>query len=789
MADNYTMLEELGSGSFGVVYKAQDRTTGEYVAIKHIDLEGSDDDIREIQQEISLLSTCASSYVTQYKASFVKGVKLWIVMEYLGGGSCLDLLKPGPFTESQVAIVCRELLFALDYLHQTGKIHRDIKAANILLSEKGKVKIADFGVAAQLTNIKSQRLTFVGTPFWMAPEVIQESGYDCKADIWSLGITAMELANGEPPNASIHPMKVLFHIPKAPAPRLEGNFSKDFKDFIAQCLVKDSDRRPTAKELLRHRFIRSAGKVESLHDLIARRKRYDQREQRSSHPKYYEETLRDLSPRLEQEEWVFDTIKPATIAPPKRRKMSRIPSDASDVTNPYATIEARERDAPYAMLQRMDLNAAPLGTGSPAPDYPTMMRKPYLDQMKNENRSKKSTPTKRVPSTATVMRVPSGQTLARKVSLTEQAQKQPLGLDMSFGNSPSVVRPFRRVSSGGNEKLAKDRESSVSSVLEPRTNSGLDRKKSASNASTLVDHDENTPPMPLFKDDHSEVPIPVTPIMVTKESLLGRRAYSKVVDTTFQEQHAQTAEASKREALARLHNAWSVLDRVDPEGEFLLLKSLVERLKDDSKLATSLGLTISNPMAPPQVQASPQTPVSSPQKQQQKVSANLGCPEKKMMERRPVPNTPRAAGPAPGTPRGHRPSKSLAQIDTTCVSTPDISPVGNNPKKAGLLLAKNNPHLKSHRRRQSAYPNVESPASSTPGRVASSTPIKENGGGLGEGVGVGVGVDVRRKVSEIERSRLPGYVKPGMEQQGGLAEVLYGRWMEGLRSRWPISQG
>ncbi|QDS69086.1 hypothetical protein FKW77_010098 [Venturia effusa] len=784
MADNYTMLEELGSGSFGVVYKAQDRTTGEYVAIKHIDLEGSDDDIREIQQEISLLSTCASSYVTQYKASFVKGVKLWIVMEYLGGGSCLDLLKPGPFTEQQVAIVCRELLLALDYLHQTGKIHRDIKAANILLSEKGKVKIADFGVAAQLTNIKSQRMTFVGTPFWMAPEVIQESGYDCKADIWSLGITAMELANGEPPNASIHPMKVLFHIPKAPAPRLEGNFSKDFKDFIAQCLVKDSDRRPTAKELLRHRFIRSAGKVESLHDLIARRKRYDQREERSSHPKYYEETLRDLSPRLEQEEWVFDTIKPATIAPPKRRKMSRIPSDASDITNPYATMEACEREAPGAMLQRMDLNAAPLGTGSPAPNYPTMMRKPHLDHMKDESRGRNSTPTKRNSSTATAMRVPSGQTpTARKISVSEQAQKQPLGLDMSFGNSPSGVRPFRRVSSGGNAKMEKDLASSVSSVLEPRANGGLDRKKSSSNASTLVDHDENTPPMPFFKDDFKEVPIPVTPIMVTKESLLGRRAYSKVVDTTFQEQHAQTAEASKREALARLHNAWSVLDRVDPEGEYLFLRSLVERLRDDSKLANSLGLSVVVPMAPPH--ALPQTPVSSPQKQQQRVSANMASPERKPVPARAAPGTPRAAGPAPGTPRGHRPSKSLAQLDTSCVSTPDHTLMSdpNSPRKAGLLLAKNNPHLKSHRRRQSAFPNIEVPSENrTPQLKSKSDESGKREDGRKDGAAAAA-----RKVSEIDPKRLPGYTRPGMEQSGGLAEVLYGRWIEGLKSRWPVS--
>ncbi|GFR49623.1 hypothetical protein Agub_g11694 [Astrephomene gubernaculifera] len=240
--------------------RSVDNVTGQAVAIKVIDLEDVEDDIQEIHKEIQMLAGCKCKNITEYYGSVLRSgsAELHIVMELMAC-SVFDLVHHGPLDEACIAFVLSQVLNALVYLHSEHRIHRDIKAANILLSHSGDVKITDFGVSGQLTGtLGYRRKTFVGTPFWMAPEVIDtsEEGYSEKADVWSLGITAIEMATGAPPHAALHPMRVLFLIPKGPAPLLTGdNFSPELKDFVATCLKKDPAERPAARDLLQHPFV------------------------------------------------------------------------------------------------------------------------------------------------------------------------------------------------------------------------------------------------------------------------------------------------------------------------------------------------------------------------------------------------------------------------------------------------------------------------------------------------------------------------------------------------------
>uniref|UniRef100_A0A8C6XHA0 non-specific serine/threonine protein kinase n=1 Tax=Naja naja TaxID=35670 RepID=A0A8C6XHA0_NAJNA len=247
----FDVLEKLGEGSYGSVFKAIHKESGQVVAIKQVPVES---DLQEIIKEISIMQQCDSPYVVKYYGSYFKNTDLWIVMEYCGAGSVSDIirLRNKTLTEDEIATILKSTLKGLEYLHFMRKIHRDIKAGNILLNTEGHAKLADFGVAGQLTDTMAKRNTVIGTPFWMAPEVIQEIGYNCVADIWSLGITSIEMAEGKPPYADIHPMRAIFMIPTNPPPtfRKPELWSDEFTDFVKKCLVKNPEQRATATHLL-----------------------------------------------------------------------------------------------------------------------------------------------------------------------------------------------------------------------------------------------------------------------------------------------------------------------------------------------------------------------------------------------------------------------------------------------------------------------------------------------------------------------------------------------------------
>ncbi|KAJ6586809.1 Pkinase-domain-containing protein [Mycena vulgaris] len=363
----YKRLETIGKGAYGSVHKGIDRA-GNIVALKIINLDIESDDVGDIQREVALLTQLRDApNITKYFGCYMDGPRVWIVMELAQGGSALSLMKAskdGCLEEKYVNVMIREVLTGLSYLHKVPVIHRDIKAANILVAATGKVMICDFGVSALLTTAGSKRNTMTGTPYWMAPEVVQTvPAYDTKADIWSLGIMIYEMIKGSPPHSNLEPFKVMDLIPRVKPPRLPDNEgSKDMRDFMAHCLKESPAERLPAEELAKTKWIKSVSKVATsiLQDVIRRLEQVGRRASLAEPLDWEadeERELQQLGVNLEDENpWEFDTVRGSTFV---YQDLEPPSSSEEDPIHTQATIRPPAAPLPSSLRLLFEEEAAP----------------------------------------------------------------------------------------------------------------------------------------------------------------------------------------------------------------------------------------------------------------------------------------------------------------------------------------------------------------------------------------------------------------------------------------------
>ncbi|KAJ9084925.1 kinase that interacts with cdc31p, variant 2 [Entomophthora muscae] len=520
----YTRLECVGRGAYGEVFKGMDRRTAKVVAIKILNLDTDEEEIADTQREISLLSQLqgpGTCNITRYHGSFLEGSKLWVIMDYAAGGSIRGLMKAAVIEERAISIILREVLQALDYIHRQGIIHRDIKAANILLTETGQVQLCDFGIARTIARKSMQRYSFVGTPYWMAPEVIREgSPYDLKADIWSLGITAYEIALGNPPYADHDPKTALMMLAQGTPPRLTGPFSVYMKEFVALCLTSNPEDRPAADELLKHKFIKQNAKFHhsTLKELITRYEKFRMgRNSRASciaSQAIPDTVSEDSDSDDEISLWNFDTMESnglregfaqsdATMGHTTRRQATSTtpsyPEDNHPLAKLFSSHEAtmsRKPSLPPAYPPKSALR--PLSTRGkgvstdeislPAP----MFRQHSADSRFNEPGTIEPPPPPQ-----------SDKTLAPTSALSEVRRRS-----KSFSDAKPAVPPSKATGPG---KIARNNQHGVNSVrslrtiLNDRNLSGSQAPTEASSeSSVLVTVQAPTPPVksPLLSNSH-----------------------------------------------------------------------------------------------------------------------------------------------------------------------------------------------------------------------------------------------------------------------------------------------